>query len=261
MSSGVSPGEVRKTTPLRRGCFFVPLRYNDSMNDKQKNLIIILIAIIVVASIGYYFLSNSGVVGGNRPSGTGTTTSTIEIAPGVFATVETGPKTGDNPLYLDPSVPKPSLATGVTITSTYSEKDAAADRKRIDDLINSLKKDPSSYINWTDLGMYFKKYKDYTRAEEIWVYLTKAAPKGPDAYISLGDLYMYYIHDNTKAEPMFLKAIEVSPRSVEAYTRIVDFYVTALKDTARADKFITAAIKKYPDMELALTPLLSNNPR
>ena len=140
---------------------------------------------------------------------------------------------------------------------SYSVQAAKIMIEKISGLIGALKKDSSSYADWNDLAMRFKMIGDYKTAEEIWVYLSKAAPRASDAFINLGDLYMYYFHNNAKAEPMFLKAVAIAPRSAESYRRIVDFYVVALNDKAKAIKLLNDSIAKYPDMELTLQPLIA----
>src|SRR3989344_1146298 len=208
------------------------------MIQNKKNLLIYIGAVLIIGGIAYYFLQSKA-----DPNSL-PITETIEIAPGVTAEIEREAKIATtSPLYLNPSVKAPAL---YPITSS----------PKSDALIASLKKEPK-YVDWSDLGMYRKAAGDYKGAEEIWTYLITASPRGTDAYINLGDLYMYYLHNNAKAELMFLKAVEVSPRVVEAYRRIVDFYVTALQDKTKAKNFLEASIAKYPDMELSLQPLFA----
>ena len=208
------------------------------MTQNKKNLLIYIVAVLIIGGITYYFLQSKA-----DPNSL-PITETVEIAPGVTAEIEREAKIATtSPLYLNPSVKAPAL---YPITSS----------PKSDALIASLKKEPK-YIDWSDLGMYRKAAGDYKGAEEIWTYLITASPRGTDAYINLGDLYMYYLHNNAKAELMFLKAVEVSPRVVEAYRRIVDFYVTALRNKAKAKDFLEASIVKYPDMELSLQPLFA----
>src|SRR3989344_4436370 len=52
----------------------------------------------------------------------------------------------------------------------------------------------------------------------------KADPDVATAYVNLGNLYAYYLHDNKKAEQLFLDGIDVAPRWKESYDRAVDFY-------------------------------------
>ena len=228
----------------------------------NKNKIIIISAALALSAIGYYGykefftdkiipeVSPANNVNGNN------STSAIEIAPNVMAEVEEVAIDSNSPLYLNPDLKKPSLNRLIVIPDFYSVQATKIMSEKISGLITDLKKDPSSYVNWSDLAMRFKMLEDYKIAEEIWLYLSQAAPRVSDAFINLGDLYMYYFHDNAKAEPMFLKAVAVAPRSLESYSRIVDFYVTALNDKAAARKFLKDSIAEYPDMELTLTPLL-----
>ena len=206
------------------------------MIQNKKNLLIYIAAVLIIGGIAYYFIQNK-VVPNSLPI-----TETVEIAPGVTAEIEREAEIATtSPLYLNPSVKAPALYP----IPSFPKSDA---------LIASLKKEPK-YVDWSDLGMYRKAAGDYKGAEDIWTYLITASPRGTDAYINLGDLYMYYLHDNAKAEPMFLKAVEVSPRVVETYRRIVDFYTVALKDKTKARNFLEVSIAKYPDMELSLQPL------
>jgi len=218
----------------------------------NKNKIIIISAALVLSAIGYYgykefFADKTKTeVGANGNE----KTSAIEIAPNVTAEVEEVAIDSNSPLYLNPDLKKPSLNRTIVIPDSYSVRATKIMNEKISGLLTDLKKDPSSYVNWSDLAMRYKT------AEEIWLYLSQAAPRVSDAFINLGDLYMYYFHDNAKAEPMFLKAVASAPRSLENYSRIVDFYVTAINDKAAARKFLKDSIAKYPDMELTLTSLL-----
>jgi len=220
--------------------------------NPNKNKIVIIVAALVLLAIGYYgyqeFFTNPVVpeVSPVNNTNENNSTSTIEIAPNVTAEVENVPTNSTSPLYLNPSLEKPSLNRTFVVPDSYPAQAAKLMTEKIAGLISDLKKDSSSYENWSDLAMRFKMIGDYKSAEEIWVYLSKAAPKAPDAFINLGDLYTYYLHDNAKAEPMFLKAVADAPRSVEGYRRIVDFYVTARNDKASAMKFLKNSIGKYP---------------
>lgn len=228
------------------------------MNVNKKTIIIIGIVVLVLLAISYYGYQEF-FAGKNKTDTSAKSddkTSKVEVAPNVTAEIEGTAITSTSPLYLNPALKKPSLNRTIVVPDSYSAQAAKIIKEKITGLIDALKKDPSSYVNWSDLAMRFKMLGDYKTAEEIWLYLSQAAPRVSDAFINLGDLYAYYFHDNAKAEPMFLKAVAAAPRSLESYNRLVDFYVTALNDKPSAAKFLKASIAKYPDMELTLTPLL-----
>jgi len=222
------------------------------MFQNKKNIIPIVILIIGVGVFGYYFATDLGFIKPkvSNTNGSSQSTSTIQIAPGVEAEIiETVPKGNEN-------IPKPNLNRSVVIPSSFSPKAAEITQKKIQEVVSLLKIDPKSYDNWNELATRRKMIEDYKGAEEIWIYLTKIAPKNFIAYVNLGDLYGYYLHDNHKAEATLLAGIELLPHSVELYVRIVDFYTVVMKDPRKARNFLKASMVKYPDMELQLNPIL-----
>jgi len=222
------------------------------MFQNKKNIIPVVILIIGIGIFGYYFANDLGFIKSkvSKENENNQATSTIQIAPGVEAEIiETVPKGSEN-------IPKPDLNRSVVIPSSFSAKAADITKKKIQELIVSLKADPTSYENWNELATRRKMIEDYKGAEEIWIYLTKISPKNFIAYVNLGDLYGYYLHDNKKAEATFLSGVEVLPHSVELYVRTVDFYTVIMKDPEKARNFLKASMVKYPDMELQLNPIL-----
>ena len=229
------------------------------MNTNKKTIVIIGIAVLILLSMGYYsfqeFFADKNEI--NTETKDRDQVDKVEIASNVGAEFVETTITSTSPLYLNPALKKPSLNRTIVVPDSYSAQTAKIMKEKIAGLIEALKKDPSSYVNWSDLAMRFKMVGDYRTAEEIWLYLSQAAPRVSDAFINLGDLYAYYFHDNVRAEPMFLKAVAVAPRSLESYNRLVDFYVTVLNDKTAAVKFLKDSVAKYPDMELTLQPLIA----
>lgn len=228
---------------------------------KNTKLALIALEVLIIAGVAYYFyreFTSSSVE--NPVNQTATTTRTVEIAPGIFAEVEGDvvPTVSFVPVTAGNTLKAPDLNRAITFPPSMTETDRKSFIDTITTLKTELEKDPTSFVHWNDLGIYRKQLGDYEGAEEIWIYLTKAAPQVPDAYINLGDLYMYYVHDNAKAEPMFLKVVEVAPRLEEGYRRAVDFYVTALNDKERALSFLRKSVEKYPDMKVPLEPLIKS---
>ncbi|MFA6272976.1 MAG: hypothetical protein WC673_00560 [Candidatus Paceibacterota bacterium] len=226
------------------------------MNKK----LIIIFAVLVLLAIGYYGYNElKGKFSGLSDENTVATSTkrTVEIAPGIFAEVEGDemPKVEIVPI-VDEKIKAPTLNRPIVIPISMTEESGKFFTAKIEELKTKLRKDPGPYDDWLNLGIYLKQIEDYNGAEEILVYLIKAAPGNAMAYINLGDLYTYYFHDNVKAEATFLKVVEVAPRWLEVYSRITDFYVTALQDKAKAKSFLEASVAKYPDMKPQIEPLL-----
>jgi len=230
------------------------------MKNNKNKIFFISLAVSVIAGVVYYGYQEikSFQVAGSGSESTTTGKHTIEIAPGVFAEIEGNALPTITRVPIESSLTVPNLDKPIKIpvaTDTQSGQKLVNQAK---ELVVALKANPDSYENWLDLGIYRKMLNDYEGAEEIFVYLTKAAPEVAIAYINLGDLYTYYFHDNKKAEANFLKAVELAPRWLETYTRTVDFYVTVLNDKTKALKFLENSITKYPDMKSQLEPMLKN---
>jgi len=228
------------------------------INTKNK-ILFILLTVLVFSGIAYYAYREvlNFRLDGSDNEATTTGKHTIEISPGIFVEVEGDaiPTITKVPIN-DKLIVPPDLNRPINISSTTDFQSGQKLVNQIQNLSSSLKADPNSYDNWLDLGIYRKMLNDYKGAEEIWVYLTKSAPRVATAYVNLGDLYTYYFHDNKKAEVNFLKAAELSPRWSEVYSRTVDFYILALNDPAKAKKFLEDGIAKYPDMKIYLEPML-----
>ncbi len=215
---------------------------------KNRKIYGVITLIVVVGGI-FYFVKNRKV---EDVQSTDTEVKITEIAPGV--NLETSEKTIDK----NSTVVAPILDKKIVFPPTYNENAQKIMLAKINTTISFLKQNPTSYDSWIDLGIYRKMLNDYNGAEEIWVYLTKVAPTKPDAYLDLGDLYAYYLHDNAKAEKYFLIVQDVSPKWIVGYERTVDFYVTVRQDKIKAKKFLDSAIAKHPDMEEGLQPLLDS---
>lgn len=226
------------------------------MNKKY----LIVFVVFVLLAIGYYGLNElKGKFGADENIAATSTKRMVEIAPGIFAEVEGNamPNVEMVPIIND-KIKAPTLNQPIVIPASMAGKSGEFFAGKVEELRTKLRKDPGPYDDWLDLGIYMKNLEDYRGAEEVWIYLTKAAPGNAVAYINLGDLYTYYFHDNVKAEATFLKAAELAPRWPEVYSRLTDFYVTALQDKAKAKNFLETSIVKYPDMKSHLEPILKN---
>ncbi len=220
---------------------------------KEKKFYIVLICILLIGVISQY-IRNRGeknMVPTTQENST-STKKIVDVRPGLQAEVE------EESIAPNKQVPQPDLNRPITFPSSYSEKAAKKVGDDMKVLVASLKAKPYSYETWNDLAIFRKMIEDYKGAEEIWVFLTTVAPTKPDAYLNLGELYMYYFHQNAKAEQAFLRVIEVSPHWFEGYKRLVDFYVIAAKEPAKAKKILKESIARFPDMKAQLEPLLKS---
>jgi len=127
---------------------------------------------------------------------------------------------------------KPKSGTGLfpDLDRPINTQDEMA-RNKIEELSSALKenKDLSSY--WLDLASYRKLIGDYEAAIEIWEYMIVKWPEDYKAFLNLGNLYGYYLHDFSKAEEYFLEAIEKNPHYILSYISIYEFYI----DTEKPD--------------------------
>lgn len=118
-------------------------------------------------------------------------------------------------------------------------------RDKIEELSNALKQNSSLADHWLELASYRKLIGDYEASREIWEYMTTKWPDDNKAFLNLGNLYGYYLHDFPKAEEYFLKALEKNPYYIVGCVTVYEFY----KDTEKPDlalEIIFRSLEKSP---------------
>ena len=155
----------------------------------------------------------------------------------------------------DTSVEAPKLPRQIVFPD-YLHKDARrAININIDTLHERLKIDPKSIDSWLDLALQYKAINDVEGAEEVWKYLTLAAPKNAISLYNLGYLYHITLKDYVKSEEYYEKALAIDPNQEIYYNGLHELYRYSYKqETNEAVDILKQGIKQLPNsINLVLT--------
>jgi tetratricopeptide (TPR) repeat protein len=143
----------------------------------------------------------------------------------------------------------PDLNRPVTFNSSlYLTPEAkAADTAKIKEMQTILKKDPTNFGAWLDLGIYQKAAGDYEGSAISWKYASKIAPTSFIPLGNLGDLYAYYLNDSKLAESYYKQAIQKDPTQAYLYTQFAEVYLNVFKDTVKAKAVVAQGLTKLPN--------------
>jgi len=97
-------------------------------------------------------------------------------------------------------------------------------KKEFNELIEFLRKEPTSLNHWISLGVIKKIIGDLEGAEAAWLYANELNPQNSLSFANLGDLYGFYLKQPQKAEEMMQKAIANDPKEPEWYLRLSSIY-------------------------------------
>ncbi|MEI6296797.1 MAG: hypothetical protein WCO84_04105 [bacterium] len=167
----------------------------------------------------------------------------VEIAPGVFGEIVAIPTT------TQPSIPTPALNRPIVfLEGSLPEFDSKIEAD-INKVIALLKKNPSSFDNWIQLGVYRKSIDDYEGAKEAWEYASLLSPTDPLPYSNLGNLYGYYLKDNARAEVNYMLSIKNGMNNGFWYYQTYLFYKEVIKDIVKAKNILEDGVKNNPSDE------------
>ncbi|MBI1957517.1 MAG: hypothetical protein HYS44_03640 [Candidatus Niyogibacteria bacterium] len=130
--------------------------------------------------------------------------------------------------------------------------------KKISEAVELIR-DNFDYLQaWLQLGLLRKEVGDYAGAIEAWKFATILRPQISTAFLNLGDIYGWYLHDNAKAESYLLAGIAAEPKNAYTYYKTYEFYVDVLQDTVKARKILQDGIASNPDSSQDLKIALDN---
>jgi lipoprotein NlpI len=121
-----------------------------------------------------------------------------------------------------------------------------ANKKKIEEIVSSLKQNPDNFDKWIELGLYRKMTEDYVGAEESWKNASVLRPKNALPLSNLGNLYGYYLKDSEIAEGYYLASIKAEPESGFWYYQTFLFYKEVLGDSIKAKNIISEGVKNNP---------------
>ena len=85
-------------------------------------------------------------------------------------------------------------------------------------LKDAIQRNPASWINYNDLGVFYYRHQQYSQAEPLFRAATELAPGNPKAFYNLGG--MYAVQGKFKeAETVLLRAIAIKP-TAGAYSNL-----------------------------------------
>ncbi|MFC1775303.1 tetratricopeptide repeat protein [Patescibacteria group bacterium] len=209
------------------------------MNTKQKTILLI-IAIIILAGIGYYFYPELKEAK-DEASNISTSINSIKADSDDFVIKEISQET------ITTGVEAPNLDRKVVFPAGLSQEAKDIIQKKISTLVEELNVDSVQYEKWLDLGLLYKAIEDYSGAREVWEYVSIVWPQNSVSFHNLGDLYGYYLDDKQKAEENFLMAIENSPSNSFYYFKLAEFYRDVVKDVEKARRIVEQGLEENPD--------------
>lgn len=146
------------------------------------------------------------------------------------------------------SVYIPDLNEPIVFNDIFSDEEKKIITKKINKLIEELKKDNNLFFNWIELGLYRKSIKDYIGAKDVWEYASKIRPQNNISFANLGNLYHYYLKDFTKAEQNLRLAIENDKQNTGAYIALHELYKYSYKqDTDLAVEVLLEGLTENPN--------------
>lgn len=120
----------------------------------------------------------------------------------------------------------------------------------------NLKKNPDSFQDWLDIGIYWKSGGDYEGARLAWEYAAAIAPSSHIPHANLGDLYANYLKDYPKAEAELKKASTLKADYIPAYLSLYNLYkLSYIEKSSLALPTLFDGLKKNPasiDLMVAL---------
>jgi hypothetical protein len=209
--------------------------------------------IIIIMLVGGYVLVRKHSSGTSQPANTASTTSSTSSSTSttIGDVTITGPAGGYTveqvPVNNGSTMPdlsrKPVTYPGAVISADVR----ASVEPKIIDTQAKLKKDPTSWADWVNLGTYQKADGDYAGAVLSWKYASVIASNDYVALGNLGNLYAYYIKDNAQAESYYKQAIGRSSTQAYLYVQLGEVYRDVFKDAAKARAIAEEGLSKIPN--------------
>lgn len=212
-----------------------------------------IIAVVIIAGALFIFTHKAAAPGPAATISTSISTSTNGAG---TTTLKTGNKAASVPVQAtitQSSAPvsgavTPSLNQPVTYSAALAPDAAATIKADITALRASLKANPAQSDKWLQLTFYYKAGGDYALAEQVWLYMTKAAPTSFVAFADLGDLYNNFLVNYPKAEANYLQAIRLKPDDISNYVNLSMMYKYQYKtNTSAASDIVAQGLKANPN--------------
>lgn len=217
---------------------------------KTHKIIISVIAVAILLGVYIYFDRKSRSEVNNSADYTNKVSTTTSGAQ-INVQGNGGYKIEQVPVTEGQGVPQPVPDLNRPITPEGSAKVSpeavVRATENIPALQAQLKKNPSDFSSWLNLGIYQKMAGDYAGAVLSWQYAGKLAPTSYIPPGNLGDLYSYFLKDNIKAEMYYKQAISKGPTQTNLYLQLAEVYQYLFKDLDKARAIIDQGLSKIPN--------------
>ncbi len=89
---------------------------------------------------------------------------------------------------------------------------------------NALRKDPTAFNAWLELGKVHKNLNAFEKARDCWVRLGEISPLNSISFGNVGDLYAWFLHDAPRGEEAYLQAIKNEPDEINFRRNLAEIY-------------------------------------
>ncbi len=220
------------------------------MTTSKKLLVGLIVLVILGGLTSYAYFTNKPLSDGEEGQSTGTGGEVVDIE-GLpdGASVEV---IGSLNSELFNNTPRPSLERSLPQTGLPADAYAILKKKR-DDLIAEINRNPAAMQNWLALGTVHKQVNDFEGARMYYQYVVTVNPENLTAHWNLGTLYRNYLKDTTKAEASLRVVIKLDVKYTPAYLELASMF-TDMKNWTKAEAILkdgTSALPKDVDMWVA----------
>ncbi|MCX6703281.1 MAG: hypothetical protein NTV02_01140 [Candidatus Zambryskibacteria bacterium] len=225
------------------------------MNSQKRNLGIGIVALLLL--IGLYFVFDTSkekkentaledVQATQALSADTASTTIVDLGGGITTTV---PKGYTVEMVKGSGVPQPiaSLTRVAVFAPGVDPRVKTLIETKVPELQAVLKKDPTKFDYWIDLGTYFKVAGDYAGAKLYWDYAGKLAPTDYISYGNLANMYAYYLKDMVNAEKYYNQAIKNGPTQSYLYIQLAESYRDVSKDIVKARAVVEKGLQAIPN--------------
>lgn len=226
---------------------------NDNRNMRRRWLyaFVAIVILVVVGAVGYVVWQSS---------------SKDDALPNEIAAIqEELAKSGlqvevtkDDAEQVVPTIAVPDLnrqpVFGTFATSPLKEQSAL----KIRELQQHLKKDPSVFMDWIELGLTFSSVGDHEAAIPAYEYAAALRPKSALPLANMGFVYGWHLKEANKAEAAYIRALEISPGEWYINQQLFELYRDVMGDYTKARSFAVAQMKAVPDFALDFKQLIAD---
>lgn len=130
--------------------------------------------------------------------------------------------------------PVPSLDREPNFPPNFT--DAAKDiyYKKVAELSDTLKSDPTNFEAWLDLAIYYRMVNDHEGAVEAWEYLRRMYPQDGISRHNLAEYYFRTAKDYAKSEEYYRESIAIAPNLESNYLDLYEMYRYVYKQDTNA---------------------------